>query len=203
MHAPLTAATLDVLLIEMREPAPAILPHRLDEGQARRLAAPSLQTHSPLIFRPPRQIRNEIDGEHVHPGYAFPLWHGALALVARLAGVDPTLVVLYLPAILVPLALLVTYGAGRTLFGSEGGGVATTIGWLALFAFPFGGVGSLQYLAQPGGTSRFLLVPAVLGLVFAFVAARALTGEMGMVGKGIAGVLFGGGAIGFAYVWNR
>jgi hypothetical protein len=117
-------------------------------------------------------VMNEIDGEHVHPGYAFPLWHGALALIARLAGVDPTLVVLYLPAILVPLTLLVTYGAGRALFGSEGGGVATVIGWLALFVLPFGGVGSLQYLAQPGGASRFLLVPAVLALVFAFVADR-------------------------------
>jgi hypothetical protein len=118
------------------------------------------------------EVMNEIDGEHVHPGYAFPLWHGALALIARLAGVDPTLVVLYLPAILVPLALLITYGAGRALFGSEGGGVATTISWLALFAFPFGGVGSLQYLAQPGGASRFLLVPAVLALAFAFIADR-------------------------------
>jgi hypothetical protein len=118
------------------------------------------------------EVMNEIDGEHVHPGYAFPLWHGALALIARLAGVDPTLAVLYLPAILVPVALLVTYGAGRALFGSEGGGVATAIGWLALFALPFGGVGSLQYLAQPGGASRFLLVPAVLALAFAFVADR-------------------------------
>ena len=26
----------------------------------------------------------------LHPGYAFPLWHAFLALVARLAGVDPT-----------------------------------------------------------------------------------------------------------------
>src|SRR5439155_6432794 len=25
----------------------------------------------------------------LHPGYAFPLWHGFLALVARLADVDP------------------------------------------------------------------------------------------------------------------
>jgi hypothetical protein len=116
---------------------------------------------------------NEFDGDYVHPGYAFPLWHGALALIARLAGVDPTLVMLYLPAILVPLAMLVMYGAGRALFGSEGGGVATTIGWLALFAFPFGGVGSLQYLAQPGGVSRFLLVPAVLALAFAFIADRS------------------------------
>ena len=33
-----------------------------------------------------------VDGG-LHPGYAFPLWHGFLALVAKVAGVDPTEVV--------------------------------------------------------------------------------------------------------------
>jgi len=42
----------------------------------------------------------------LHPGYAFPLWHAVDALVARLAGVDVAEVLVYLPAILVPLALL-------------------------------------------------------------------------------------------------
>ena len=31
----------------------------------------------------------------LHPGYAFPLWHGFLALVAKIAGVDPARVVLH------------------------------------------------------------------------------------------------------------
>ena len=44
-----------------------------------------------------------------HPGYAFPLWHGFLALVAKLAGVDPTDVVLDEAAILVPLALVLAF----------------------------------------------------------------------------------------------
>jgi hypothetical protein len=35
----------------------------------------------------------------LHPGYAFPLWHGFLALVARLGGVDTALVVLHLSAL--------------------------------------------------------------------------------------------------------
>jgi hypothetical protein len=114
-------------------------------------------------------VLNELQGGDVHPGYAFPLWHAALALVARIAGVDATLVVLYLPAILTPLAILLAYAAGRALFRSRAGGIATALGWLALAAFPFGGVGALQYLAQPGGASRFLLLPALLALVFAFV----------------------------------
>jgi hypothetical protein len=115
-------------------------------------------------------VVNEFADADPHPGYAFPLWHGALALVARLAGVDPTLVVLYLPPVLVPLAVLSAYGAGRALFRSIAGGFATAVGSLALIAFPFGGVGRLQFLAQPGGASRYLLVPALLVLLFAYLA---------------------------------
>jgi hypothetical protein len=118
-------------------------------------------------------IVDELAGGHVHPGYAFPLWHGALALVARLAGVDPSLVVLYLPAVLVPLAVLLAYAAGHTLFRSWTGGVATVAGQLALVAFARDGVGWLQYLAQPGGASRLLLIPGLLALVFAYVSERS------------------------------
>lgn len=119
-------------------------------------------------------VVNELSGEHVHPGYAFPLWHGALALVARLAGVDPTLVVLYLPGILAPLAVLLAYAAGTALFRSWAGGVAAAFGQLALFAFARDGTGWLQFLAQPGGAARLLLIPALLALVFAYVAEGGL-----------------------------
>jgi hypothetical protein len=115
---------------------------------------------------------NELAGGPVHPGYAFPLWHGALALVARLAGVDPSLVVLYLPALLVPLAVLLAYAAGHALFRSPIGGVATAAGQLALVAFARDGVGWLQFLAQPGGASRLLLLPGLLALVFAYMTER-------------------------------
>jgi hypothetical protein len=115
-------------------------------------------------------VVDEFAGGATHPGYAFPLWHGALALVARLAGVDPTLVVLYLPAVLAPLAVVISYGAGRELFRSTSAGIATALGWLALAAFAFGGVGRLQFLSQPGGASRYLLLPGLLALVFAYVA---------------------------------
>jgi hypothetical protein len=114
-------------------------------------------------------VVNDLAGAHVHPGYAFPLWHGALALVTRLAGVDPELVVLYLPAILVPLALLLAYGAGASLFRTWAGGVATAAGQLALFAFARDGVGWLQFLAQPGGAARLLLIPGALALIFAYL----------------------------------
>src|SRR5207248_9703088 len=41
----------------------------------------------------------------LHPGYAFPLWHVFLALVAKLAGVDPALVVRHEASVLTPIAL--------------------------------------------------------------------------------------------------
>ena len=56
---------------------------------------------------------NEFADGGLHPGYAFPLWHGFLALVASVAGVDPSAVVLHEPSVLAPLALLVVYEAGR------------------------------------------------------------------------------------------
>lgn len=120
------------------------------------------------------RVVNDLAGADVHAGYAFPLWHGALALVARLADVDPELVVLYLPALLAPLALLVAYGAGAALFGSWAGGIGAALAQAALVAFPFGGVGALQFLAQPGGAARLLLVPGLLALVFTLAAGRAI-----------------------------
>src|SRR5205823_438881 len=54
----------------------------------------------------------------LHPGYAFPLWHGWLALVAKLGGVDPTAVVLHESSILAPLALVLESEMGRLVFRS-------------------------------------------------------------------------------------
>jgi len=119
-------------------------------------------------------VVNDLSGSHEHPGYAFPLWHAGLALVARLAGVDPTLVVLYLPAILAPLAVLLAQAAGTALFRCWAGGIAVAAGQLALFAFAREGTGWLQFLAQPGGAARLLLIPALLALIFAFVADGGL-----------------------------
>src|SRR5205085_6803322 len=48
----------------------------------------------------------------LHPGYAFPLWHGFLAVVARLGGDDPTRVVLHEPSVLAPLAFLILFESG-------------------------------------------------------------------------------------------
>lgn len=112
---------------------------------------------------------NEFKDGGLHPGYAFPLWHAAIAMIARLADVDTAAVVQYGPALLVPLALVVTYAAGTALFGSWAGGVGTVGAQLGLVAFASGGVGSLELLSLPASAARILLVPALLALVFAYL----------------------------------
>src|SRR5581483_10491981 len=103
---------------------------------------------------------DEFKNGGLHPGYAFPLWHGWLALVARVADVDPTSVVLHESSILAPLALLLAYELGRTIFRSAWLGVATMLAQVALIAFAPGDGGSYTSLELPGTVARQLLVPA-------------------------------------------
>jgi hypothetical protein len=105
----------------------------------------------------------------LHPGYAFPLWHGWLALVAKLAHVDPTLVVLHEPSILAPLALVLAYEMGRVVFRSAWLGLATMLVQVSLIALAPGGGGAYTSLELPGTLARQLLVPATITLFFRFV----------------------------------
>lgn len=116
----------------------------------------------------------------LHPGYAFPLLHGADALVARLAGADPADVVLYLPAILVPLALVLAYGAGSAVFRSWTGGLAFAVVYAAHMGLIrrdelLGGTGLFELLAQPQAASLLLLAPAILALAFTFAVEGGRT----------------------------
>jgi hypothetical protein len=123
-----------------------------------------------LVELPSLSLRalDEFRDGGLHPGYAFPLWHGAVALVVQLAGVDSARAFLFLPAVLTPLVLVVSYGAGQALLGSWAGGVATATAGVAVVAGSRGDVGALQFLAQPGAVARLLVVPALLALLFAF-----------------------------------
>jgi hypothetical protein len=116
-------------------------------------------------------VANEFADGGLHPGYAFPLWHGVLALVARLAGVDVSLVALHLASVLVPVAFVVAYAAGATIFRSRAGGVAVLAAQVAQLGFSRAGTGSFASLALPSSTTRVILVPALLALVFAFLRA--------------------------------
>jgi len=112
----------------------------------------------------------------LHPGYAFPLWHAFLALVARLGGVDSTGVVLHEASVLVPAAFLVAWESGKAVFRSAWGGLAVLAAQVSMFALAAGGGGSYAALALPATSSRQLLVPAVIALFFAYVAARSWVG---------------------------
>jgi hypothetical protein len=107
----------------------------------------------------------------LHPGYAFPLWHGWLALVAKLGGVDPTSVVLHESSILTPLALVLAFEMGRAVFRSGWLAAGTVLVQVALIALAPGGGGSYTTLELPGTVARQLLVPAVIALFFRFVRA--------------------------------
>jgi len=100
----------------------------------------------------------------LHPGYAFPLWHGFLALVARVSGEDPELVVRYLPSILAPIVVLVAYEAGWAVFRRVWAAGAAAAAGVAMICFAPGHGGSYVFLALPATASRQLLVPAALTL---------------------------------------
>lgn len=110
----------------------------------------------------------------LHPGYAFPLWHGFLALVGWVSGVDAGGVVRHEPSLLVPLACVVAWEAGEAVFGHRLAGAALLAAQLAVFCFGPGHGGSFATLALPGSAARILLVPAVLALFFAAPDARGL-----------------------------
>jgi hypothetical protein len=129
---------------------------------------------------------NEFADGGLHPGYAFPLWHGLLASVARLAGVDPTLVVRHEATVLAPVAFLVAYEAGHALFRSRAGAAAVLLAQVALIGLAPAGGGAYVSLALPATGSRQLLVPAALALAFAYLRDRSWTWLPALTAAGLA-----------------
>ena len=107
----------------------------------------------------------------LHPGYAFPLWHGWLALVGKVTGLDPTQVVRHESSLLAPLAFVLAYELGREIFRSRTAGVATLLAQVGMIALAPGGGGAYRTLELPGTTARQLLVPAATIVFFRYVRA--------------------------------
>ncbi|MEP6909345.1 MAG: DUF6541 family protein [Actinomycetota bacterium] len=122
----------------------------------------------------------------LHPGYAFPVWHSAVALIAKIADVDPALVLQHLPAILTPFALVLAYAAGAALFQSFGGGVATAAAQAGLLGFSRAGTGSFDFMALPPTVARALIVPALLALVFAVASGGRRRGVASIAAASLA-----------------
>lgn len=125
----------------------------------------------------------------LHPGYAFPLWHVLLALVAKIAGVDPGSVVLHEASILAPLGFLIAFEAGRAVLRSVSAGVAAMIGAVTIAAVAAGNGGAYVSLALPATASRQLLVPAVVALAFSYVA-RPARGTLGALAAAALALAF-------------
>jgi hypothetical protein len=121
----------------------------------------------------------------LHPGYAFPLWHGWLALLAKLAGVDPTSVVLHESSVLAPLALVLAFEMGRQVFRSLWLAFATMVAQVGMIALAPGGGGAYTSLELPGTTARQLLVPAVIALFFRFVRDPSWTIALTLAAAGM------------------
>jgi hypothetical protein len=117
---------------------------------------------------------SEFAGGSLYPGYAFPLWHGFLALIAQLSGEDPERVVTHLPSILAPLAVLVAFEAGWALFRRTWAAGVTASAQVAMIAFAPGMGGAYVFLSLPATASRQLLVPAALALALESVRSPSL-----------------------------
>lgn len=131
---------------------------------------------------------NEFADGGLHPGYAFPLWQGFLALVARVGFLDPADVVLHESTILAPLALLVAYEAGYALFRRAGPAVAVVCAAVGVTALAPAHGGAYTALGLPATGSRQLLVPAALALAFAYVErpSRGLLASTAAAGLALA-----------------
>jgi hypothetical protein len=114
-------------------------------------------------------VLNEFRDGGLHPGYAFPLWHGAVALVSLLAGVDPAETARHGSAVLVPLSFVLVFAAARALFGSMWVAAAALVAQAAQFGLAAGHGGAYTSLVHPSAASRHLIVPALLALTFAFI----------------------------------
>lgn len=105
----------------------------------------------------------------LHPGYAFPVWHGWIALVAKLAGVDPASAAPHESSLLVPVALVLAFEMGWAVFQSTGLAFAVVLGTFALKCLSAGHAGVYTLLWEPGTAASQLLAPAAIALFFGFV----------------------------------
>ncbi|MDX6485882.1 MAG: hypothetical protein QOF43_1035 [Gaiellaceae bacterium] len=121
----------------------------------------------------------------LHPGYAFPLWHGWLALISKVGGVDPAAVVLHESSILAPLAVVLAFEMGRQVFRSRSLAFATLLAQVGMIALAPGGGGSYTTLDLPGTAARQLLVPAAIALFFGYLREPSRAGAVVLGAAGL------------------
>ena len=131
-----------------------------------------------------RSVDEFADGG-LHPGYAFPLWHAFLALVSKLAGTDPTQVIVHEPSALAPVAFAVAYESGLALFRSMWVGLAVLTAVVGGATLAPGHGGAFALLSQPGTLDRYVLVPATLTLFFLFLRHPGIALGLSLAAAGV------------------
>jgi hypothetical protein len=131
-----------------------------------------------------RSVDEFADGG-LHPGYAFPLWHAFLALVSKLAGTDPTQVMVHEPSALAPVAFAVAYESGLALFRSMWVGLAVLAAVVSGAGLAPGHGGAFALLSQPGTIDRYVLVPAALTLFFLFLRHPGVALGLSLAAAGV------------------
>ena len=103
----------------------------------------------------------------LHPGYAFPLWHGFVALVAWFSGLDPDVVVRHEPSLLAPIACAVAWEAGVAVFGSRARRASRSWSRRSRSSASARATAARTRCSRcPATAARQLLVPAAIALFF-------------------------------------
>ena len=106
----------------------------------------------------------EFPDASLHPGYAIPLWHAFLALIAKVSGADPTDVVLHEATVLMPLVAVAGFEAARLVFRRTVPAATAVAAGVAIVGMAPSHGGALTALALPATGSRQLLVPVTAAL---------------------------------------
>jgi hypothetical protein len=107
----------------------------------------------------------------LHPMYAFPLWHGVMAFIARFVALDSEFVVMHLATLLAPIAAVTAFHAGRIVFGTTALGVATAVVQLTWISIPWK-ISQLDRLAEPGHVVIVILYLVAIGATFSYLRRR-------------------------------
>jgi hypothetical protein len=166
---------------------------------------------------------NTLDISQVSRGfggsYAYPLWSISVALIARVTSADIFEVWYYLPAFLVPLAVMAAYQLAYTLFQSRTTASAAGLAFLAWACYGSSPMSfsMLSMLSMPDILSLLILFPLFLSGVLCWAMERAWNVRslllLGGLGAPLAAIhnsqyffalaLLSGFSVLYAIMWRR
>ena len=115
-----------------------------------------------------------------HPGYALPVWHEAIALIARLSHQPVIETMRLMPVLLAPVSVLTVAGVAQIAFRSAAASTAAAaayVGGRILFTFP--AMDGIVNASEPRTVASGILLPLVVALVLV-VVGRVRAADVGM-----------------------